>query len=169
VAFGSGLGLSSDPEFRILDEGSFAGQTPGAQERFGAALAGGDFDGDGFDDLAIGVPGEGGSDPGFVYLVWGAEAGLNPDPARGVNFSQALLGGSNQTNDRFGSVLASFDIDGIADGTGKDEIAIGVPEKDVAGNADAGMFFLTRELDPAWIFGDGFESQGLTIWSTAAP
>ncbi len=169
VAFGSGLGLSTNPNFRILAEDSFTGQTFGAQERFGAALAGGDLDGDGFDDLVIGAPGEGGNDTGFVYLVWGEAGGLNPDPARGVNFSQAFLGGSNSTNDGFGSVLAAYDIDGVADGTGTAEIAIGVPAKDVSGNADAGMFYLTRELDPAWIFGDGFESQGLTIWSAIVP
>ncbi len=32
-------------------------------ERFGEALAAGDFDGGGLDDLAIGVPGEGGLGP----------------------------------------------------------------------------------------------------------
>ncbi len=170
IGFGSATGLRPDLKFRILQESSYSGQTIDNDERFGAALAGGDFDGDGFDDLAIGAPGEGSTDTGFVYLAWGGTAnGLDPVPSKGINFSQLFLGGSNGADDRFGAALAAGDLEQQANGLGTDEIVIGAPGKTIGGDADAGMVYLTRELDPAWIFGDGFESAGTTVWSTTVP
>src|SRR5687767_9170258 len=51
-----------------------------AGDAFGGSLAAGDFDGDGYDDLAIGVPTEDvGSavDAGAMVVVYGTAAGLN--------------------------------------------------------------------------------------------
>lgn len=46
-------------------------------DRFGAALASGDFDSDGFADLAIGVPGESirGRRAGAVHVLYGSPRG----------------------------------------------------------------------------------------------
>ncbi len=54
----------------------------GAEEfdEFGKALATGDFDGDGFDDLAIGAPLENvgaTSDAGLLHVLYGAPGGLS--------------------------------------------------------------------------------------------
>jgi len=58
VLYGSHDGLSAVGN-QFWNQGSpgIAG-SPEAYDRFGRALAAGDFNGDGFDDLAIGVPGE---------------------------------------------------------------------------------------------------------------
>lgn len=49
-----------------------------ANELFGHALAAGDFDGDGFADLAVGVPGEQTFDLaiGAVHLLYGGDNGV---------------------------------------------------------------------------------------------
>jgi hypothetical protein len=66
----------------------FTQDTPGipdgaeAFDRFGAAVLGGDLDGDGFDELVVGVPGEGvgndatGRNRGAIVVVRGSAAGL---------------------------------------------------------------------------------------------
>ncbi len=161
VAYGSPSGL--DPtQFQILSIADFGGSTAATGDRFGAALAAGDYDGDGFDDLFFGAPGRGNDDRGFIYFVHGSAGGLVV--GAGFVFSEPSLAGSFQEDALFGSVLAMGDLDG--DGT--DELAIGVPDKDTGGNG-SGLVYVTRQFNPHWIFGDGFESAGPTLWAATAP
>ncbi len=113
-------------------------------DRFGFSLANGDFNNDGFDDLAIGVPfedleftnGDVIEDAGVVHAVFGSSNGLSFN--NNTLFSQNTKGikGSPESGDAFGYSLASgdFDKDGFVD------LAIGVPFEDIeASNAiDAG-------------------------------
>ena len=91
-------------------------------DEFGTALAAGDFDGDGKDDLAVSAPGESpGADPrsGYVFIFKGTSgAGLSA----WSGFGQAGLG-ANENGDRFGHALAAGDFDG----DGKDDLAVGAP------------------------------------------
>ncbi|MEW9552707.1 FG-GAP and VCBS repeat-containing protein [Nonomuraea sp. NPDC050783] len=117
-------------------------------DNFGAALATGDFNGDGRADLAIGVPGEGLSEnqramdygDGTVDVLYGSRRGLRTD--RSEAWSQNTLEGRPRYYDRFGAALAAGDFNG----DGRDELAVGVPgERAVqvlAGRAAGG---LTRE------------------------
>jgi hypothetical protein len=160
VAFGSSAGVNP-AVFDILSLGDFPGTTAANGDRLGAAVAAGDFDGDGFDDLFLGSPGRGGDDRGFVFYLRGSAEGLSA----GVDFvlSEPTLGGTAQANAGFGSVLAMGDLDG----DGADELGIGVPDKN-SGADDSGIVYVTRQFNPNWIFGDGFESAGLAIWSDSS-
>lgn len=106
-----------------------------AEDRFGDSLATGDFDGDGFEDLAVGVPGED-DETGKVHVFYGTVSGLSN--ARNISrdgdhltWGDDLTGGeigSAQSMDWFGTALAAGDFDG----DGYDDLAIGVPGEDVA-------------------------------------
>jgi urea transporter len=103
---------------------------PEAGDRFGAALAAGDFDGDGAVDLAVGAPGEdvGATvDAGAVSVFYGTPAGL---PAG----SQVLLQNNPEAGDRFGGALTSADFDA----NGEFDLAVGAPGEDVGATVDAG-------------------------------
>lgn len=92
---------------------------PGSAEKgdyFGADTAYGDFDGDGYDDLAVGAIGEDVGtdvDGGTVQVLWGSPSGLSggatvkdPRPTK---------------HDLFGGPLQAGDFDG----DGKDDLAVG--------------------------------------------
>jgi hypothetical protein len=94
-----------------------------------------DFNNDGVDDLAIGVPGETVGGPeneiaGAVNVLYGAGSGLSG--SGGQLFAQ--VGGTIEFRDRFGEALAAGDFngDGVAD------LAAGASGEDVGSVDDAG-------------------------------
>jgi hypothetical protein len=117
--------------------------SPEAFDRFGAALAAGDFDGDGDDDLAVGVAGESFTLSGVEYtgagavtVFYGSATGL-ADAGSQLWFLGSNLPGTPGANDGLGSALAAGDFDG----DGFDELAIGAPYRQVYTYEQAGMVF----------------------------
>ena len=104
---------------------------------FGLALAAGDFNGDGFGDLAIGVPLEDVGllvDAGVVHILYGSAAGLT---ASGTQlFSQNTVDIPNvaESGDLFGSALAAGE---FGNGVWSD-LAIGVPNEGIGTVEQAG-------------------------------
>lgn len=129
VFYGSASGLVGSTQTTILQS------NPEANDRFGAALDSGDFNGDGNSDLAVGAPGEtvgSATSAGMVDIFLGSGSGLS-----GTAYQQ-LLQGSPETNDRYGTALASgFYNDGTAI-----DLAIGAPGEGVGGDAGAGTVLL---------------------------
>jgi hypothetical protein len=137
VLFGSDAGLTAEGNQRWHQDipGILGGNEGG--DWFGSSLAGADFDGDGFDDLAIGVLGEGlrgKPDVGVVHVLFGSAVGLTAEGnQRWHQGTPGILGG-NEPYDRFGSSLAGADFDG----DGFDDLAIGVPEEDLGPKLEPG-------------------------------
>ena len=110
-----------------------AGQTAAAGDQFGAALAAGDFNGDGYDDLAVGAPGKAvGGIPGagMVFIYPGSPTGLTA----GSVYTSSAVAHAPAAGDGFGSALAAGDVDT----DGLDELAVGLPGRTVSGAAAAG-------------------------------
>jgi hypothetical protein len=120
-------------------------RSPG--DRFGAALAVGEF-GFGFgQDLAVGVPSDdvGGSAAGAVTLIYNNMTGqLETDPTINDRFHQGSPGFVERPEaaDLFGATLYRADID--ADSLGFDELVIGIVREDVRSVLDAGAIDVLR-------------------------
>ncbi len=131
VLFGGPLGPSAggangSPSDFLLHQ-NLAG-VPGVSEagdQFGRALATGDFDADGFSDLAIGVPFDDtnsnqAEDAGMVVVFFGAATGLNLGRTAEIT--------SVKAGEQFGFALAAgdFNKDGV------DDLAVGAPRRIVS-------------------------------------
>ena len=136
VIYGSGAGLSavagtSQIRVRTFWHQDILGIQDGAKqgERFGWSLATGDFDGDGYDDLAIGVPLDyltSGVQSGAVNVLHGSGGGLRARGSQSEFWHQNVAGVEDEAEslDTFGDQLAVGDFDG----DGYDDLAVGVGE-----------------------------------------
>jgi hypothetical protein len=123
VLYGGAGGLAGTNQ--LLTQGN-----PEAVDLFGFAVAKGDFNADGFTDLAVGAPSEDVGAAGLagaVNVFYGSADGL---PAT----SQVRLQGNPENSDRFGSALDAglFNDDEVMD------LAVGAPGETVGGRPDAG-------------------------------
>jgi hypothetical protein len=104
-------------------------------DQFGFALAPGDFNRDGFADLAIGVPLEDGpEDSGAVNVIYGSANGLGPSGNQIWTQDSPGVRNVRERGDQFGRAVAAGDFNH----DGFDDLAVGVPFENVNGHARAG-------------------------------
>ena len=137
VIYGSSDGLNGDRPIddQFWTENGFELSTIVSERKdhFGYALAAGDFNGDGFDDLAIGVPnqdvvvsGRSVLNAGAVYVLRGSSSGLRTGGGLLTQHSRVIPGPA-EPGDHFGSSLTAGNF-----GRGPwDDLAIGVPDEDI--------------------------------------
>jgi hypothetical protein len=113
-------------------------------DHFGYALAVGNFNGDAYDDLAIGVPLEDfesvpATNAGSVIVIYGSASGLSPIAVRPDQmwYQGNGIADSVEDHDWFGYALAAGDFDS----DNYDDLAIGAPGEDseAAGKDDIGV------------------------------
>ncbi|MFF8729097.1 FG-GAP and VCBS repeat-containing protein [Streptomyces sp. NPDC015171] len=108
VLYGTKTGVSSAKRTTLSQNTSGVPGTAEAGDMFGADLAYGDFNGDHYDDLAVGSPSEKvGTDTngGTVTLLWGSKSGL-------TGKSTDLRDPATGSHDFWGQTLAAGDFDG---------------------------------------------------------
>jgi hypothetical protein len=155
VGLGGPLGAPFETLFLATQDSPGVPDQAEEGDLFGQALACGDFDRDGSDDVAIAAPYEtvaGGYGAGLVVVF---ETGDDPD--HGLLVQGSLPGTTAAASERFGSELAAgdFDADGVAD------LAVGSPGE-LVGGVRAGAVFALRGTDPG-----GLTSAGLQVLTQA--
>ncbi|WP_148045040.1 FG-GAP-like repeat-containing protein [Nocardioides marmorisolisilvae] len=143
VLFGSPTGLTGEGSRLFTQNNAGTGNKEERADLFGSALAAGDFDDDGFPDLAVGVPGEdvySVLNAGAVNVLRGSAGGLTGTGGRLFTENSTGLAGTAESGDGFGAALATghLDPDAYAD------LAIGVPAEDVGSIANAGAAYTLR-------------------------
>ncbi len=137
VLYGSASGLSSTgSQFFVQGELGLL-DTPERGDRFGSVLSWGDFDGDTFGDLVVGIQDEDDGpdiDAGAVQVIYGSAVGLTTN--RNQIFFQSTPGilDASEAGDKFGTTLAAGDFDG----DDQTDLAVGVPLENVGSISDAG-------------------------------
>ncbi len=161
VFYGSATGLQNPTSQHVFSQ---AGPIDGLVEdndQFGYAITAGDFNGDGYDDLAVGSPTESvdsTNNAGAVNIIFGSEDGLTEAGDQQWIEDDFGLFGVSQEGDQFGYALAAadFDKDGYMD------LAIGIPFQQLGTNTiidDAGFVFI--------MYGSatGPTTSGYQLWS----
>jgi hypothetical protein len=153
VIYGSATGLTDAGNQSIA---AYELTDPIPAEEFGRAVAAGDFDGDGFSDLAVGSPGDnasGGGWDGTVRVFYGSADGLTRQRdqlwAQGIGgLPDAMEGG-----DFFGQALGAGDFDG----DGQDVLA---DEDDAEGGRDS-----NGAVQVIYGSATGLSARGNQLWS----
>jgi hypothetical protein len=150
-----------------------------AMDFFGAALAVGDFSGDGRADLAIGMLAESVSNvfvAGGVNVIYGTSNGLRATiTVSGETFvtnqfwteNNANFSGAAEEGDQFGAALTAWDFNN----DGKADLAIGIPREDVGSIQDAGavlVLYGRQSTVGNFTFG-ALTTSGRQVWTQDSP
>jgi hypothetical protein len=176
ILYGSANGLTS------AENQIWWAQSSEVGDNFGKVLTAGDFNGDGYADLAVGVPGKDTGSPvrinaGAVEILFGSASGIT---AAGRQFWDRGTGADHSSE--YGFSLAAGDFNG----DGRDDLAVGIPYQDLPAGAyyiiDAGAVeilygapagLIRRVTNDFWHqdrsgMMDGYEENDRFGWSLAA-
>jgi hypothetical protein len=128
--------------------------TPEDVDRFGTALASGDYNGDGRADLAVGAPGEN-MFSGVVHVLYGSAAGLTAIGSQLWSQASPGVAGNAEPEDQFGSALAAGDFAG----DGRTDLAIGAFGENMFSGVVHVLYGSAAGLTPT----------GSQLWSQASP
>src|SRR5262249_29597945 len=136
VLYGSAAGPSGTGSQTFTQNTAGVGSTAEAGDSFGNTLGAGDFNNDGFADLALGAAGESSSlrEVGAVNVLYGSATGLTGTGSQFFTQDSPGVGSTAETGDFFGSTVgvSDFDNDGFAD------LAVGVQGESIGSAASAG-------------------------------
>jgi hypothetical protein len=162
VILGSAFGLTPAGSRMISQASPGVVGAPEEEDEFGAAVAVGDLDADGFDDVLVGTRWEGlgaATLAGVVHVFRGGPSGLMT--MGGTMWSQNTpgIGGRAEFGDAFGMSLATadFDDDGYSD------VAIGAPLESFSGQYRAGAVNVIRGAV------GGLTPSGNQLWTEDSP
>ncbi|HTH23048.1 MAG TPA: FG-GAP repeat protein [Nitrososphaeraceae archaeon] len=143
VIYGSSSGLSATSptadQFWTQDSTNVNDLAEG-DDFFGSSVSAGDFNGDGNDDLAVGVDEENAgsiTNAGGVEVIYGSSSGLSATSPVADQFwtqDSTNVDDATEEGDLFGRFISASDYNG----DGKDDLAIGLPNEDIVSVEDAG-------------------------------
>ena len=136
LLFTAALTVQASAQLALIRQGRESAGTPESGDRFGFAVCAGDFNKDGYDDLATGAPYEqiGGTtsaQAGFVTINHGSHYGLTWVNAMGLNPGGSAL--SDAESHQMGYALGSADFNG----DGFDDLAVGLPASTINSASNA--------------------------------
>lgn len=138
ILYGSGDGVSDVGDQMLHQDQPGMNQSAETGDGFGSSLATGDFNGDGYDDLAVGAPGESvgsSTGSGVVHIFNGTSTGLVHMSGSPIGQATPGIPGSRESNDEFGATLVAGDFNN----DGKDDLIVGSPGEALGSRKDAGL------------------------------
>ncbi len=157
VLYGTASGPSTT-RTKVIDQNTPG--VPGVNEdgdQFGYELSAGDANGDGYADIAVGIPYEdidSGKDAGSVVQLYGGSGGLSGTGAQAFTQDTAGVPGAGEAGDRFGAAVRLGDTNGDR----KADLAVGAPDEDGTQTSSGAAWVLRGQ--PGGLTTDGAVSFG---------